>query len=93
MASNTSVNHLTSLLNYLPTNISSAVFPDYIDQTPSAFWNALFEFHRSICDQTIETSVILTKVEELFEDHVQSLIGRPLSAQSFPIEDRKQDKL
>ena len=41
---------------------------DYIDQTPSAFWNALFEFHRSICDQTIETSALLTKVEELFED-------------------------
>jgi hypothetical protein len=37
---------------------------DYIDQIPSAFWNALFEFHRSICDQTIETSVLLTKVEE-----------------------------
>jgi hypothetical protein len=37
------------------------------DQIPkSAFWNALFEFHRSIRDQTIETSV-LTKVEELFE--------------------------
>jgi hypothetical protein len=33
------------------------------------FWNALFEFHRSICDQTIEASVLLTKVEELFEDH------------------------
>jgi hypothetical protein len=42
----------------------------------SAFWNALFEFHRSICDQTIETSVLLTKVEELFEDHVQPLIGK-----------------
>jgi hypothetical protein len=40
------------------------------------FWNALFEFHRSICDQTIETSVLLTKVEELFEDHVQPLIGK-----------------
>jgi hypothetical protein len=26
---------------------------------------------RGICDQTIETSVLLTKVEELFEDHVQ----------------------
>jgi hypothetical protein len=51
---------------------------------PSAFWIALFEFHRSICDQTIETSVILTKVEELFEDP---------SAQSFPIDDKKQDKL
>ena len=25
---------------------------DYIDQIPSAFWNELFEFHRSICDQT-----------------------------------------
>jgi hypothetical protein len=49
---------------------------DYIDQIPSAFWNALFEFHRSICDQTIETSVLLTKVEELFEDHVQPLIGK-----------------
>ena len=52
---------------------------DYIDQIPSAFWNALFEFHRSICDQTIETSVlhfVLTKVEELFEDHVQPLIGK-----------------
>jgi hypothetical protein len=49
---------------------------DYIDQIPSAFWNALFEFHRSICDETIETSVLLTKVEELFEDHVQPLIGR-----------------
>jgi hypothetical protein len=49
---------------------------DYIDQTPSAFWNALFEFHRNICDQTIETSVLLTKVEELFEDHVQPLIGK-----------------
>jgi len=24
---------------------------DYIDQIQSAFWNALFEFHRSICDQ------------------------------------------
>ena len=36
----------------------------------------LFEFHRSICDQTIETSVLLTKVEELFEDHVQPLIGK-----------------
>ena len=47
---------------------------DYIDQTPSAFWNALFEFHRNICDQTIETSVLLIKVEELFEDHVQPLI-------------------
>ena len=23
----------------------------YINQIPSAFWNALFEFHRSICDQ------------------------------------------
>jgi hypothetical protein len=44
---------------------------DYIDQIPSAFWNALFEFRRGICDQTIETSVLLTKVEELFEDHVQ----------------------
>jgi hypothetical protein len=32
------------------------------------------KFHRSICDQTIETSVLLTKVEELFEDHVQPLI-------------------
>jgi hypothetical protein len=55
----------------------------------------------------IETSVLLTKVEELFEDHVQPLIGkfrkwgcdaskisrRPPSAQSFPIEDKKQDKL
>ena len=49
---------------------------DYIDQIPSVFWNALFEFHRSICDQTIETSVLLTKVEELFEDHVQPLIGK-----------------
>ena len=49
---------------------------DYIDQIPSAFWNVLFEFHRSICDQTIETSVLLTKVEELFEDHVQHLIGK-----------------
>ena len=49
---------------------------DYIDQLPSAFWNALFEFHRSICDQKIETSVLLTKVEELFEDHVQPLIGK-----------------
>ena len=47
---------------------------DYIDQTPSAFWNALLEFHRNICDQTIETSVLLIKVEELFEDHVQPLI-------------------
>jgi hypothetical protein len=47
---------------------------DYIDQTPSAFWNALFEFHRNIYDQMIETSVLLTKVEELFEDHVQPLI-------------------
>ena len=47
---------------------------DYIDQTPSAFWNALFEFHRNICDKTIETSVLLIKVEELFEDHVQPLI-------------------
>jgi hypothetical protein len=64
---------------------------DYIDQIPSAFWNALFEFHRSICDETIETSVLLTKVEELFEDHVQPL--RPPSTQSFPIEDKKQDKL
>jgi hypothetical protein len=46
------------------------------DQIPkSAFWNALFEFHRSIRDQTIETSV-LTKVEELFEDHAQPLIGK-----------------
>jgi hypothetical protein len=46
---------------------------------PSAFLNALFEFHRSICDQTIETSVlhfVLTKVEELFEDNVQPLIGK-----------------
>ena len=52
---------------------------DYIDQMPSAFWNALFEFHRSICDQTIETAVlhfVLTKVEELFEDHVQPLISK-----------------
>ena len=49
---------------------------DYINQIPSTFWNALFEFHRSICDQTIETSVLLTKVEELFEDHVQPLIGK-----------------
>ena len=52
---------------------------DYIDQMPSAFWNALFEFHRSICVQTIETSVlhfVLTKVEELFEDNVQPLIGK-----------------
>ena len=49
---------------------------DYIDQIPSAFWNALFEFHRGICDQTIETSVLLTKVEELFEDQVQPLIGK-----------------
>ena len=30
----------------------------------------------SICDQTIETSVPLTKVEELFEDRVQPLIGK-----------------
>ena len=37
---------------------------DYIDQIPSAFWNALFEFHRSICDQ------------KLFEDHVQPLISK-----------------
>jgi hypothetical protein len=36
---------------------------DYIDQIPSAFWNALFEFHKSICDQMIETSVILTKLK------------------------------
>jgi alpha-N-acetylglucosamine transferase len=36
---------------------------------------ALFEFHGSICDQTIETSVLLTKVEKSFEDHVQPLIG------------------
>jgi hypothetical protein len=60
------------------------------------FWNALFEFHRSICDQTIEASVLITKVEELFEDHVQPLIGKlrkSPSAQSFPIEDKKQDKL
>jgi hypothetical protein len=42
---------------------------------PSAFWNALFEFHRSICDQTIETSVLLTKVEELIEDHVQHMLS------------------
>jgi hypothetical protein len=49
---------------------------DYIDQIPSAFWNVLFEFHRSICDETIETSVLLTKVEELFEGHVQPLIGK-----------------
>jgi hypothetical protein len=49
---------------------------DYIDQIPSAFWNALFEFHRGICDQTIETSVLLTKVEELFEDHAQPLIRK-----------------
>jgi hypothetical protein len=27
-------------------------------------------------DQTIETSVLLTKVEELFEGHVQPLIGK-----------------
>jgi hypothetical protein len=47
---------------------------DYIEQSPSAFWNALFEFRRSICDQTIETSVLLTKVERLFEDHIQPLI-------------------
>jgi hypothetical protein len=49
---------------------------DYIDQIPSAFWNALFEFHRCICDQTIGTSVLLTKVEKLFEDHVQPLISQ-----------------
>ena len=36
----------------------------------------LFEFHRGICDQTIETSVLLTKVEELLEYHVQPLIGQ-----------------
>ena len=29
-----------------------------------------------VSDQTIETSVLLTKVEELFEDHVQPLIGK-----------------
>ena len=39
---------------------------DYIDQIPSAFWNALFEFHRSICDETIETSVLLTKMLPYF---------------------------
>jgi hypothetical protein len=41
---------------------------DYIDQIPSAFWNALFEFHRSICDQTIETSVLLFPIEEKKQD-------------------------
>jgi hypothetical protein len=55
-ASNTSVNPLTSLLNSLPTNISSAVFPAH---TPES-----------------------TKRSR-----------RPPSAQSFPIEDKKQDKL
>jgi hypothetical protein len=77
-ASNTSVNLLTSLLNYLPTNISSAVFPAYTPESTkrSRRRNALFEFHRSICDETIETSVLLTKVEELFEDHVQPLTGK-----------------
>ena len=49
---------------------------DYIAQIPSAFWNALLEFHRCICDQTIGTSVLLTKVEKLFEDHVQPLISK-----------------
>jgi hypothetical protein len=42
----------------------------------SMFGNALFEFHRSICDPTVETSILLTKVEELFEDHVQPVIGK-----------------
>jgi hypothetical protein len=69
-ASNASVNPPTKI-NSLPTNICSAVFPAY---TPES--TALFEFHRSICDQTIETSVLLTKVEELIEDHVQPLIGK-----------------
>jgi hypothetical protein len=52
---NTSVNPLTALLNSLPTNISSAVFPAC---TPES-----------------------TKRSR-----------RPPSAQSFPIEDKKQDK-
>ena len=55
-ASNTSANSPTSLLNYLPTNISSAVFPAC---TPES-----------------------TKRSR-----------RPPSAQSFPNEDKKQDKL
>jgi hypothetical protein len=55
-ASNTSVNPLTSLLNSLPTNISSAVFPAYRPES--------------------------TKRSR-----------RPPSAQSFPVENKKQDKL
>ena len=55
-ASNTSVNPPTSLLNSLPTNISSAVFPVYTTES--------------------------TKRSQ-----------RPPSTQSFPIEDKKQDKL
>jgi hypothetical protein len=34
------------------SNEKLAFFKSY--QIPSAFWNALFEFHRSICDQTIK---------------------------------------
>ncbi|CAC5420519.1 unnamed protein product [Mytilus coruscus] len=48
---------------------------DYFDQIPSAFWNVLLEFHTSICDQTDQASDIKTRLEKLFEDHVQPLIG------------------
>ncbi|CAC5391599.1 unnamed protein product [Mytilus coruscus] len=48
---------------------------DYFDQIPSAFWNVLLEFHTIICDQTDQASDIKTRLEKLFEDHVQPLIG------------------
>jgi hypothetical protein len=59
-ASNTSVNPLTALLNFLPANKSSAVFPA---STPE-----------SAKRSQRPPSALLTKVEELFEDHVQPLI-------------------
>ncbi|CAC5420133.1 unnamed protein product [Mytilus coruscus] len=37
---------------------------DCFDQIPSAFWNMLLEFHTSICDQTDEASVIITRLEK-----------------------------
>ncbi|CAG2257359.1 unnamed protein product [Mytilus edulis] len=49
---------------------------DYFDQIPSAFWNVLLEFHTSICDQTDQAPEIKTRLEKLFEDHVQPLISK-----------------
>jgi hypothetical protein len=49
------------------------------DQIPkSAFWDALFEFHRSIRDQTIETSV-LTKVEESCISSIHARINQKIT--------------